>query len=75
MPIEVVIVEPKTDWPRWFGKALAGIGLTFLFAWFVNMIIPFVFDVTLTYWQCFWLIFLARFVIPRTAAVPVKPHA
>lgn len=68
-PQPVTIVEAPTHWPDFFAKVIVGVAFTFLSAWLLTMLLPFVFDMTLTYWQCFLLIMTARIVIPRNRRI------
>ena len=64
-PTPVVVVQPRHKGWVWFAGLPFSIAFTALYAWFVTMLLPIVFEVTWDFWRCFWLIILARLFIPR----------
>jgi hypothetical protein len=64
-PTPVVVVQPRHKaWVAWLAIPFS-IGFTALYAWFVTMLLPVVFEVSWDFWRCFWLLILARLFIPR----------
>lgn len=64
--IEVVIREPGITWQDFTTRVIAGLIATFLGAWFVMLLVPYVFGIDLGYWQVVGFMVILRFVWPHT---------